>query len=410
MSKPVAIVLGGTFPHITLIKNLQKRGYYTILIDYYEYPAAKSAADEHIQESTLDKEKVLQIASDKEARLVISTCIDQANVTACYVAEQLDLPRPYTYEIALSVSDKRLMKDIMHKNGIPTSKYMEVDCLENIDVSKLKFPLIIKPSDSNSSKGVRRADDKNQLLQFLPQALEISRNKKAIIEEFVTGREIGIDCIIKNGEANIIMTRERRKVSSVGSQIQQIQGSFWPADLTLNQLEQFKNISESIARVFDFDNTPLLIQAILNENGISVIEFAPRIGGGENYKIIELQTGFDIINSAVDSFLQKDITINYIQPTMLMADIYLYTESDNFESVSGFDDLINDKLIEYYNIYKKKGAQIGSDISSNNRVGAFIIKSDSKEDLMEKINVAISRIEIYNLDGKPIMRKDIYGY
>ena len=65
--KPKAIVLGGTNPHIELIENLKRRGYYTVLVDYYENPPAKHAADQHIQESTLDLEKVLQIAKDIDA-------------------------------------------------------------------------------------------------------------------------------------------------------------------------------------------------------------------------------------------------------------------------------------------------------------------------------------------------------
>ena len=72
-----AIVLGGTFPHRELILKLKAKGYYTILIDYYENPIAKAVADEHLRESTLDREKVLSIARERNASLVISTCIDQ---------------------------------------------------------------------------------------------------------------------------------------------------------------------------------------------------------------------------------------------------------------------------------------------------------------------------------------------
>jgi len=113
MNKLVAIVLGGTYPHKSLINNLKLRGYYTILIDYYAFPPAKVDADEHIQESTLDKGKVLEIAKKRNASLVISTCIDHANVTACYVAEELNLPAPYSYEIALTVTNKNMTRFMM---------------------------------------------------------------------------------------------------------------------------------------------------------------------------------------------------------------------------------------------------------------------------------------------------------
>ena len=55
-NKKNALVLGGTVPHISLIKKLKERGYHTILVDFLSNPPAKTFADEHIQESTLDKE------------------------------------------------------------------------------------------------------------------------------------------------------------------------------------------------------------------------------------------------------------------------------------------------------------------------------------------------------------------
>ena len=69
-NKPVAIVLGGTNPHVTLVEKLKKRGYYTVLIDYLPNPPAAQVADEHLQESTLDKELVAKIAREKHAAMI----------------------------------------------------------------------------------------------------------------------------------------------------------------------------------------------------------------------------------------------------------------------------------------------------------------------------------------------------
>ena len=91
-SRPIAIVLGGTVPHVSLVQKLQKRGFYTILLDYLDNPPAKQYADEHIKESTLDKDAVLEVAKQKNAAIVISTCVDQANSICCYVAEKLKMP------------------------------------------------------------------------------------------------------------------------------------------------------------------------------------------------------------------------------------------------------------------------------------------------------------------------------
>jgi len=151
--KPIAIVLGGTNPHIALIENLKNRGYYTLLVDYLENPPAKTFADKHIRESTLEKEKVYDLAKRYNASLVISTCIDQANATACYAAEKLGLPSPYNYETALNVTNKGLMKRIMLDNNIPTARHFFIKRPDEFFNFKMKFPVVIKPADSNGAVG-----------------------------------------------------------------------------------------------------------------------------------------------------------------------------------------------------------------------------------------------------------------
>lgn len=406
--KKIAIVLGGTFPHITLIKKLQERGYYTILIDFHQNPPAKIAADEHIRESTLDKERVLEIAKKWNAKLIIATCIDQANAIACYVSEKLGLPAPYSYEVALNVTNKLLMKQIMVDNGIPTSKFHKLNDINRYSGHNLQYPLIVKPADSNGSKGVRKACNNEELVEFSNNALKISRVKEAIIEEFKEGREIGIDCYIQDNEASVIMTRERVKIESGEDTIQQIYGSFWPADLTSNNLLQIKKIADKIAKAFKLNNTPLMIQAIVNGDEINVIEFAPRIGGGENYMLIEMLTGFDFISAAINSFLGIPVILNHQTPHFYLFDNYIYAKEGIFGSTSGLEELVKSNLIEYFNLYKAKGSEIGPDITSSNRIGVFVVKSKDKKELLEKIKEVVQKIEIYDIDGLPIMRKDIY--
>ena len=114
--RKVAIVLGGTSPHIELIRQLHERNFFVVLVDYLSNPPAKQYADVHIQESTLDCEAVLNVAIEFNASLVISACVDQANITACYVAEKLNLPRPYSYELANNITNKGYMKEVMVAN------------------------------------------------------------------------------------------------------------------------------------------------------------------------------------------------------------------------------------------------------------------------------------------------------
>lgn len=418
MTMKKAIVLGGTYPHISLIEKLKARGYYTILVDYLCHPVAQRYADRHIQESTLDMDKVCGIAKECRAELVISTCVDQANVTCCYVAERLGLPMPYSFEVSLNVTDKVRMKRIMVENGIPTAHHYQVSTLSEFEVDRLRYPIIVKPADANSSKGVHRIDKSDANTEkYIRDALMLSRNGKAIIEEFMDGREIGADCMIVNGRAHVIMTRERRKIDKNNNDaIQQIYGSFWPARLTGENIDQLRSIAEQIAKAFSIDNAPLMMQTILTGDSFSVIEFGARIGGGDNYQIIEELTGYDIIQNSIRSFLGEPIQICDLtaERTKLLMDNYLYVcpphEKNLDEQIFGHIEYFPDakKCIEYEKKYRRKGDTIGCRISSNNRVGCFVVGGSTEQELLEKQLKVVNNMEIYDISGNPIMRKDFY--
>ena len=407
-TKLVAIVLGGTVPHCELVRNLQRRGYYVILIDYLEAPPAASVAEEHLRESTLDLDCVLGIARARKASVVISACIDQANVTACYVMEQLGLEPPYSYDTSLLVSNKLLMKRRMMEAGIATSKYVEIKESGGRGIGGLSFPVIVKPADSNSSKGVCIAEDRAQMEKYVEEALLISRSSEAIVEEFVTGVEIGVDCYVFDEGVRILMTKERRKFHSDCGGVQQIYGCIWPAKLSADVIRELLVIASKIAKAFNLKNTPLMIQGILNSSGFSVIEFAPRIGGGESFRLIKTMTGFDFVDSAVCSFLRVEPPRGIGMSKYCFADNFIYVTAGRFDRIDIPEELEEDGTVDYVQAYRRPGTMMGAELSSNNRVGVFAVKAATYEELYLKINRAQCAIEVYDTDGFPMMRRDIY--
>lgn len=400
---PTAVVLGGTFPHIRLLQNLAARGFRTVLLDYYENPCAKPFADIHYRESTLDRARVLEIARSENAVLVISSCIDQANLIACSVAEELQLPHPYDSVQATIVTNKPLMKKFMKDNDIPTSEFVVVDPENPSPQLDLGFPLIVKPADSNSSKGIVRIDAPNQLAAAVRNAMSISRSGEVVIEEFIKGREIGIDCYICDGEPHLLITKTRRKIPPEACGDQQIYGCFWPADLTTAEIDAALHIARSIASALALKNSPLMIQAIAGENGIKVIEFAARFGGGESFKIIELATGVDIVDLSIRSFLDEPANLRIGNSGKLYAETFIYSKECVFDRIE-----IHDPGIDHLHQYKTPGMAVGTPLTSNNRVGCFIVSGDNIPELRLKIANAINRLRVVNSVGEDCFRRDLY--
>lgn len=406
--KPIAIVLGGTVPHIGLIELLKGEGYSTVLVDYYENPPAKHAADIHIQESTLDFEEVLRIAKEKKAELVVALCVDQANVTASYVSEKLGLPKLYSYETSLDVTDKGRMKKIMKENRIPTSTYVVVNDSGKLNLKDLNYPLVVKPVDSNGSKGVKKINTSVFLDSAIQEAMDISRAKRVIVEEFKEGDEIQVDCIVKNKKTEILSIKKRLRIPNQEGNAMQSYGSIIPVELPETIEKEIERIADRIPGAFGFSNAPFFFQAIVNKEDISVIELAPRIGGSLSTLLIEKVAGFDILKSSLNFLLGKGEDVAVKRTDRLYVTNILYAEEGVFDRLSGVDALLADGTIEYFLESKTKGMHMGKSMDSGNRVGCILIAGKSDDELAEKSKEAIERLEAYDIDGKPILRKELF--
>lgn len=404
MEKKVALVLGGTAPHVLLVNKLHERGYHVVLIDYLLNPPAKQVADEHIQASTLDKNQVLSIAKEYNASLVISTCVDQANSVCCYVAEKLGLPHPYSYETSLYVTNKGLMKARMKEYDVPSSSYILAGKKKDVDWSDVTFPCVVKPVDCNSSKGVHRADSIDEAIPFVEEAIRLSQSDEAIIEDFCSGDEIQVDCVALDNDADVVMTRSKVKVAGGNENVLNSYGSIVPAQIPEEVVPKLKQIATNIARGFDLHNTPFFYQAIVSGNHVDVLEFAPRVGGGLSYYMIKNFVGFDVVEATVDSFLGTRIHMRHHAPEKIYRTCLLYSKPCIFDHIEGFDDLKATGYVKEVFITKSKGDVIDGDMRSSNRVGSFIVEASSIQELNERMRYCICHVQVLDDKGNNMIQ------
>lgn len=399
IGQPIALVLGGTSPHKLLVDKLHERGYYVVLVDYLVNPPAKCVADEHIQASTLDKEKVLAIAKEKCASLVISTCIDQANSVCCYVAEKLNLPHPYSYETSLYVTNKGLMKKRMKKYDVPSSPFILTKNVAGIDWGEVTFPCVVKPVDCNSSKGVHRADSVEETKPFVEEAIRLSQTDEAIIEDFCPGDEIQVDCVALDNDADVLMTRSKVKMQWGEGAVLNSVGSMVPAQISEKIFPELKRIAQNIVRGFGLRNTPFFYQAIVTGDRVNVLEFAPRVGGGLSYYMIKNFVGFDAVDAVVDSFLGIPISRSYHAPEKLYRTCLLYAKPCTFDHIEGMMELKAKGVIKESFITKAKGDVIDGDMRSSNRVGSCVVEGNDMEELQERVSRFYRHIRVIDIHG-----------
>ena len=401
-----ALVLCGGVPQIALIENLKKRGVTTVLADMNEKVAGRKYADIFYPVSVLDVEAVKQVAIDEKVDFVITVCADQVLQVVAQVSEELGLPCYIDFATAENVSKKSYMKKIFMENGIPTSKYVIMAELDTERIAHLKYPLIVKPVDSYSSRGVRKVTNEAELAAAFKDAVEISRTSTAVVEEFVEGNELTVDVYVEEGEAHVLCISNLDKIGGEDRFV--IYRTRYPAELSDTIASEIQKAASGIARAFGLYNSPMLIQLITDGERISVVEFCARTGGGDKFRLIEKVSGFDVVGAVADLTMgQKPHVLPYTGKQKYVVNEFLYCKPGVFDHLEGFDALVEEGVITEYFCLKAAGATFGEIKSSGDRVAFFTIETENKDELKKRHEIANARIKAIADNGEDLLRHDL---
>ena len=400
------LVLAGGYPQIALINELKSRDIYVVLADWNEEPVAKKYCDKYYRVSTLDVEAIRRVAIDESVDFIVTVCTDQALLTVAKVSEELGLPCYIDYQTALNVTNKAYMKSVFEENGISTAKHKIVDTFNPLDYTGWDFPLIVKPVDCNSSKGVKKVTNDNELENAVKQAIKLSRTNTAVVEDFVAGTELSVDVYVENGKANVLCISSLEKIGDKDKFV--IFRGLCPAREAKAVEAKIQHVAQQIADAFKLKDSPMLIQLITDGKNVYVLEFSARTGGGLKYLRIQRTTGFDVIRAVVDLTLgEKPHYENNIELPKYSTDEFIYCKPGVFDHLEGFEECKNDGLIEDYYLFKWKGAVFDTIENSGDRICAYTLMGDSIEELGKKHNVVKNRIRVIDNQGNDMTRRDL---
>lgn len=404
------MVLAGGPDQAALIKEIKSTypDSYVILIDMNNKAVASKVADKHLVISTMDFEKVKQTAIDEHIDMILTACGDQPLLTMGLVSEELNLPCYLSKSQILNLTNKKYMKKLMVENDIPTSKYKSFNSLEDIDDSGLAYPLIVKPADSNGSKGVRKVNNREELIREAQVSMKFSISNTIVVEEFVEGEDVSSDFYITNGRVYHLMDCLSNKYKP-NSEIAVIYQSLIPAPVNSDFQERIQEIAAKIAKVFGLDNTPLLIQTIVKGDNIHVIEFSARLGGGAKYKTIETVTGFNVLRANLMSMMGDTPTVDYHGINKIYSRCHLYTKGGILAQIKGLEERLDNQLIEDYFVNRSLGSVLSSPTSSGDRVASILFSASSIMELEKKIEEVMNSIEITSENGENIFMRDMYA-
>lgn len=296
-NKKIAII-GASYLQLPLVRKAKEMGVETICFAWEEGAVCKDFCDRFYPVSTVDKEEILRICREEKIDGITTIASDVATLTVCYVAEQMGLvgnPDKYSQ----ITTNKYLMRQCFIEHGVPSPNFCESDGTIPEAVRSFRFPVIVKPTDRSGSRGVEKAENVNGLPKALERACRESFQNKAIIEEFVEGREISVESISFASKHYVLQITD--KVTTGAPFFVELE-HHQPSSLADDIKNRVKTIVlkalDALHVQFGASHSEL---KITNDGDIKVIEIGARMGGDFiGSDLVRLSTGYDFLKGTIE--------------------------------------------------------------------------------------------------------------
>ena len=382
------LILGAMEMHVPLILRAKELGYYIIVCDYIPEAPGHKLADESYLDSTTDLNAILALSQKLKIDGIMTYNSDPAAPTAAYVAEKMGLPgNPYrTVQI---MSEKNLFREFLKDNNLNYPRFgnyqNKEEALQHLD--DFDYPVILKPVDSSGSKGVTVVYEKENVSNAIDVALNKSRSKRFIIEEYIepVGKQLHGDGFVQNGKVVFLHLGDHHFDSTINNLVPY--STTYPTEHPVEIVNACKNQIQDFMSKVGFKNGGFNVELRISnkDNKPYIIDIGARNGGNFTPKVIEYGSGFNFLDRAIKIALGE--SIDDIKMTDKVSDFvsYLILHSDKNGVLNNIvlDKMIEDRIIEKH-IYLKSGDKVETFLGANAALGVLIMKYESRE-VMDEI-------------------------
>ena len=204
------LILGAGLWQVEYIRHARRLGVETWVTDWSPTAAGRPEADHFEPIDLTDADATVAFARRSRIDGVL-TAADVGVPTAAHVSAALSLPG-HSETLALDATNKLRMRRRSEALGIPCPVYRAVNSAAEADShASGPGPVIVKPVDGWSSRGVRFVADRGELRPAVENALQASRVGQALIEEFLVGTEGSVEALVQDGAVTILGICDKTK-------------------------------------------------------------------------------------------------------------------------------------------------------------------------------------------------------
>lgn len=393
-----------------LIKAGRELGLYLICCDRYtDYSVSptKAMANEAWDVDYSQTELVAKKCKEAGVDGVIAGYAENRVLAACRISKAIGRPFYATEEQLDITRNKLLFKELCEKHDIPTPKNYKLSIpLLDEQVSTVKFPIIVKPSDSGGRKGITVCYNKKQLREAVDKALDESIYKEVVIEQFRTGTEMSSIYTIVDGIASLSCLNDKYISEDQDSRGFLCTFVLTPSKYIKQYCETIDSKIKDLLKTIGVKNGVATFQMMACDDGIFVFEMGYRINGNNDFSIIEKENGLNYCQMLISYSLTGSMGDDLYKDNPFFSKYYgtfvVLLHSGKIAKLD-YTKLVGAKGIEDIYFTKQVGDVVSARKTNVHKSGMIKFSASSLDEVRQLVHFIQTHLHILDEEGKSML-------
>ena len=392
-----------------LLKAARELGLYVICCDKYTSLTSptKAMADEAWNLDYSQTEMVAEKCREAGVDGVIAAYAENRVDAACKISKAIGKPFYATKEQLDLTRNKVLFKDLCEEYGIPTPYNYKLSLpLVDEQVDEIRFPVIVKPSDSGGRKGITVCNNKEQLIIAVGKALDESIYKEVVVEQFLTGTEMSAIYTIVDGRVSLSCLNDKYISEDQDTKGYLCSFVFTPSKYLKQYCEAVDPKVKKMLKGIGAENGVATFQMMACDDGIYVFEMGYRINGNNDYTIIEKENGLNychmLINYSLTGSMGDDLDKDNPFFSKYYGTFVVLLHSGKIAKLD-YDALKDAKGIEDIYFTKQVGDVVSDRATNVHKAGLIKFSADTVKEAKQLVHFIQTHLRIEDENGKSML-------
>jgi hypothetical protein len=297
--QPSVLLVGSSFSACPLFFSLKKRGLRVAVCGNLPDDPCHAYADGSFYIDYSSSKALADVLDANKFDYLVPSCNDAGYLSCAELAQARGFAGFDSFETTLILHEKAKFRNFATSAGLRVPGFVDATNGTASGLERLRFPVLVKPVDSFSGRGVSKVSAERELDAALSRAREESRSGAAVVEEFIEGSLHSHSAFIAGG--HIVQDFFVDEFCTVYPY--QVDCSNHPSLLEEEVRADVRAQMQKLITSLSLCDGLLHTQFIVSGGAPYIIECMRRAPGDIYNVLIERSTGYDYAGAYVEGFL-----------------------------------------------------------------------------------------------------------